>query len=251
MTAFVSPSFVVLLSRFALGLLPCILTVPAKAEEPARMRRDALGDPLPEGALYRVGTTRLRHGDNGASLRQLAFRPDGKVLLSGGAEDVCFWDTATGREIRRVNANGKYSSFAVSTDGTRLAVAGLSNPLPQIALYDAATGESVRQILTSLIEMPLLAFSPDGKSLLAGTSSAVLRWDIASGKTLKPCGGSENLLLALSADTRTAAFFGIRDGNIRLLETAGGKKIRQWKAPGDVLLDPSSSPRARRPRSNY
>src|SRR5207244_5877044 len=60
---------------------------------------DARGDPLPDGAVARLGTTRLRPGD---WIRAMAFAPDGKRLAVWGQERLTIYDTATGRELRRV-----------------------------------------------------------------------------------------------------------------------------------------------------
>src|SRR5688572_6558619 len=60
-------------------------------------RTDLLGDPLPEGAIARIGTTRLR--DN-ASTTVIAFSPDGGRLAYGnenGLVHVC--EAADGKPL--------------------------------------------------------------------------------------------------------------------------------------------------------
>src|SRR5438552_1286580 len=70
--------------------------VPSVKKKPGT---DHYGDPLPYGAVSRLGTTRLRHtGEVGV----LAFTPDGKQLGSAGADNTFrLWEVTTGKEIHR------------------------------------------------------------------------------------------------------------------------------------------------------
>jgi hypothetical protein len=53
---------------------------------------DRYGDPLPRHALARIGTTRLRHGDQ---IYQLAFSPnDGNLASVGGDGSLRLWEPA-------------------------------------------------------------------------------------------------------------------------------------------------------------
>src|SRR5207244_8940716 len=83
----------------------------AAAQTPASAGRPAVdtsGDPLPPGAIMRLGSGRWRPG---GSVTHLAFSPDGQRLATYHQEHystaaVTLWDVATGRELRRVEIPG-------------------------------------------------------------------------------------------------------------------------------------------------
>jgi WD40 repeat protein len=66
----------------------------AKAE-----KADAPTDPLPAGAVLRLGSTALRHG---RSVSQLVLSPDGAKVAAYGGGHLSLWDTRTGGAVRQV-----------------------------------------------------------------------------------------------------------------------------------------------------
>src|SRR5262245_39795082 len=81
------------------ALLIALLGGLVQADE-KKARTDAHGDALPEGAVARLGSARLRHG---GQVSLVAPLPDGKTFLSAGADfTVRIWDIATGKEVRRM-----------------------------------------------------------------------------------------------------------------------------------------------------
>src|SRR5207249_4215687 len=80
----------------ALAFVPALA-----ADEP---RTDRFGDPLPPGAVARLGTVRWRAGHNVVAA---VYRPDGKTLLTVSQDYVVsVWEVATGRELRRFDVGG-------------------------------------------------------------------------------------------------------------------------------------------------
>jgi WD40 repeat protein len=167
-----------LIRRAVLACLALTLALPIRGEEVrARPRTDPFGDPLPEGALYRLGTVRLRHW----MVTRLSFLAGGARLLSvGWAGDLRVWDVATGRLVRRHDLPDGHSlsDVVASPDGRLLAAASKD----RVLLLDAASG---RQLAAwgGAGEWQSLAFTRDGKFLVGlGRDRAVHRWDVASRK---------------------------------------------------------------------
>src|SRR5262245_2802527 len=110
-----------------------------EVDKPART--DWHGDPLPPGAVARIGTLRLY---NGSQFSGLLYAPDGKTLISSGLHDtVHCWDAATGKELCHLRT-GWVNSLALSPDGKRLAAAAYDRPT--IQLWDAASGKELMQL---------------------------------------------------------------------------------------------------------
>jgi WD40 repeat protein len=93
----------------------------AKGSAPAEARHtDRYGDPLPDGALARLGSLRWRAG---AQVDWLTWAPDGKVLAAVADGDVCLFDVATGKLTRRIRAMAwPAERAAFAPDGKRLLI---------------------------------------------------------------------------------------------------------------------------------
>jgi RNA polymerase sigma factor (sigma-70 family) len=155
---------------------------------------------------------------------RIAFSPDGKSLAIA-QRSVQLWDPATGQLIRRLDvtaAIGKdwigIASLAFSTDGKTIAAGITREPNHSIVHWDVATGKMIRE-LKGLLPVPHnswrevpIAFSPDGKLLVAGNSnieeSQIVIWDAATGKELRRLTSPRNFSvhhLAFSPDSKTLA----------------------------------------------
>jgi WD40 repeat protein len=156
---------------------------------------DRDGNPLPAGAVARLGRLRLRHGGD---IEAIAYSPNNRLLASAGSRKLKLWEAATGRLLRQWPAFGLDGarSIAFSPDSRLLAAGGSER---MICVWDVATGKQVHLLrghgFGHLGSMPAthVAFTPDGASLISGGYEAVLQvWDVASGKellSLRPEGG--------------------------------------------------------------
>jgi WD40 repeat protein len=172
----------------------------ASGDQPAPAagaRTDFYGDPLPDGAIARLGSTRWRPGDE---CILLAFHSDGKSLLTvDRSSGACVWDVATGKKLRESGPfPGTLRCAAASADGAVVALAGEGPPKSncnQFWLWNTATGKEVARFVepdTSSIDdiVAGLAISPDGNQLAARyfCSTAITIWDIPTGKRVSDLG---------------------------------------------------------------
>src|SRR5262249_21118473 len=70
---------------------------PGKAEPPKKKaeRTDAFGDPLPTGAVARLGSLRLYHD---SQVHRVVLSPDGKWVVAWDETGKRLWDVRTGKE---------------------------------------------------------------------------------------------------------------------------------------------------------
>jgi len=107
---------------------------------PAAARLDRYGDPLPSGAVARLGTQRWSTGE---LLLAAALSPDGTVIAASGNRSVWLLDAKTGKQVRRLEQDtfGR-SMLAFSPDGKKLVVGDGR----RMVIWDAVTGNKDKEL---------------------------------------------------------------------------------------------------------
>ncbi len=224
-------------------LILVLLASPAPAAAPPTGRVDRYGDPLPPGAVARLGTLRWRQWNCNV---QLAFSPDGRSLLGSGSGPLVIWDVATGRITRRLDDPAimqlsPFMRFALAANGKTLVS---QDPFGRSLFWwdlpsgrrlgmSAETASATRDPDPSLV----LALSRDGQRTAAGVrggkrrrkevESAVILFDkpgTASPRLLH-FAGEEVQALAFSADGKTVIglFLGLDRCIVRRMDAVSGQ----------------------------
>ncbi len=178
---------------FVTALLAGLAMMPAV---PAQSRSDALDDPLPEGVIARLGTTRMRHfhppGRYCWGIGSIAWAPDGKTIATTTFENT------TGVEAR---------------------------------IWEASTGKARRPLENNLHYGPtFVRFSPDSKTLAAAAGDKIVLWDVATGKEVGQLAGRQGTVDSLVfCDGGKTLVSVSQDGTVHWWDVAGRKSVRSWQ----------------------
>jgi WD40 repeat protein len=206
-------------STKSLGIL-VVLTVGLLSAQSPPPRVDQFGDPLPDGAIARLGTVRMRHG---YLITGLAFSGDGKAIFASDySSGVHVWDGATGAEVRRFYEKEYCQDLAVSPDGKTLAVVVTDL---SVRLCDPATGRELGRLPKLGNRPSYMVFSPDSSRLATGVGKSVSVWDVAARRKVREVPSTEYVgHLSFSADGTVLAA-GTSDG-VRLWDLEHGSLLR-------------------------
>ncbi len=221
----------------------------AAADDARQPRLDLFGDPLPDEAVARLGSARLRHpgsSDRGSFL----FSPDGKQIVSSTKESLWISDAATGKLLWRFDFDFDQVSIRTSCRyvGDSIIWAGMSaERIIAVQTIDTAAGRLRRRLR---IKEPTGAFnqtlSPDGKRLAWPRRDEIRLYDTTTGEMVQHIShkGIPGWSIDFAPDGKSIALNDLSD-TIFLYDTATGKLIREMKRPGDSRMQVFFSPDGR------
>jgi WD40 repeat protein len=183
---------------------------------------------------------------------------DGKLLLTGGEDKTMrLWDLETGQEVRRFEGHeGKVRAVAFSADGQQ-AVSGCVLGDNNLRVWDVKTGNELSKYIvagtpaqnrpnTGVLKrggippggfgpfpfpdepagIASVAFSPDGKLVLAGCMDNVLRvFELSTGKERKLEGHTQQLHGAAFTPDGKRILSASYDQTVRLWDVESGEEV--------------------------
>jgi len=182
---------------------------PKAAASGKGVRNDLYGDPLPEGAVARLGTVRLQLADSPTGL---AYSPDGKLFAAVSYEGpVVVWAMPSGRKIHEFKVSRRESArMDFSKNGSYLAFSSGARSY----VWDMNSGEELPRPVGGEWCFWVAAFAPDGKSIAGTTLRGELRvWSLTDGKEGRAFEKVEGSVVALSFPERDKLLAIITDGD--------------------------------------
>jgi WD40 repeat protein len=204
---------------------------------------DSAGDPLPAGAVARLGVTRFRHGGWNSGM---AISPDSKTLVTTGeGGDIRFWDIASGKLLHQVKeAKRQFQGPLYSPDGkwlvtTAVAADFRSKQPAELVFWDPRTRKPGRtyalRFKPDQRSPAQFRFTPDGKFLIGNTEGHAVVIEAETGQELlryrlgtRPLGA-----LALSPDGRLVAASEEYHADVKLWEWESVEPPRVLKSNRD------------------
>lgn len=192
-------------ARFLLGGVLALTLATCLLAQPPRLDGD--GVPLPEHALFRLGSFQRKHLSRVLAVH---FTADGKAVtsVSDNADgrgamplrdtlETHVWEVATGKELPGRRGPDGPAKGVLSPDGRWL----VARDERTCTLRDPITGRRRYTLAGQVKQLEAVSLSADGKRLVTADSAGrVCVWEAASGKLLHALSADAGNGVALSSD---------------------------------------------------
>lgn len=201
-------------------------------------------EPLPPGAVMRLGETRFRAP---GCVDHLQYSADGFVLTgfvtgADGQRLIIRWDANTGLPLLVRFEHYSQAQFpntlpAILLPGHRVLTAGPGNAA---RVWDATTERQLARLSGHATAVTAVARSPDGNRIATGSMDGLVRiWDAQTFRPLSHPRGHTSAVrtIRFSRDGQRAVTTG-DDGTARVWNLSNGKELRVLSSSDSVEITP-------------
>jgi WD40 repeat protein/serine/threonine protein kinase len=198
---------------------------------------------LPQAQTPVLAASTLYPGRTGHTDRvwSVAASPDGQRLITGSDDRTArVWDAKSGRALPPLfQHDAGVTAVALSQDG-KLLVTGWEGS-GQVTLWDAITGQELRNPGFTGYPIRSIALTPDGKRVFSGTGAV---WDTSSGQGI-PKENRSGTCVAMSPDGQRLAM-GSYDGPATVWRATSDWENRTLKAHTGWVMSVALTPDGKR-----
>jgi len=173
------------------------------------------------------------HDPYSAGIASLAFSPEGKLLASGGHDNIIkLWDLKRQVEVATLRGHSaSVSALAFSPDGKTL-ISGDWNET--IKLWDVPSmKEKATLKVTQIGQIRSIEFSPDGRLVVAG-GDLIRVWDVRSRSDLATFADASSP--SFSSDGKTLAGFSGQTNTVKFWDVTTWQETIAVKGPSDSVV---------------
>jgi WD40 repeat protein/DNA-binding XRE family transcriptional regulator len=184
---------------------------------------------------------RRRFATDGTQMTSVAVSHDGRRLLAGTYRgDTLLYDLETGELVQRLASDIPVCPNAVAfSPDDRYALVGscdffTGSMARSLVLWDLASGQPIHRFEGHTQLVRSLAFSPDGRTALAGSQYGppgdLILWDMQTGQLVRRFDDTEDIGgIVFSADGRRAVTASVLNENVTVWDVASGRAIRRFE----------------------
>src|SRR5262249_9895017 len=163
----------------------------------------------------------------------LGWSPNGREILRAGGNNgfVSHWDLASGKIVNSSDMGRPVQSISWHPNGREAAITAQTLP---VQILNVETGKIIRTLGEIKSDFTTALWSPDGKTLAAGTGDKTILFD-GEGKMLRTIDGAVTAF-AWTSDSKQLAVSSIKTGKIQTFDPETTKASQSITAGAYTLI---------------
>ncbi len=194
---------------------------------PNSPRVDSAGDPLPAGAILRLGTTRWRAGDLSLERGTIQFTADGRQLVVCDPEAFSIVNINDGKAVKRISFGASIKSAQLTADGRRLVASGFAADdkgavSPVLCAWDM---KDFQKAFEWKVNGTLLGFAQADESAVLESAMGIRQVNMKTGEGVYPAAKG------LDPKRESLNALAFRDNLVVVANSEAELAVYDWSAP--------------------